>query len=65
MIQSIPVDFFNYSKAFAQPVNVFDFDSFAPKSLILPLLLDGQFPVFWFFVRDLAPGMHFSNANIS
>ena len=65
VIQSVPVGFFNHSKALAQPVNVFNFDSFAPKSLVLPLLLDGQFPVFRFFVRDLAAGMHFLNANVS
>ena len=42
-----------------------DFNSFAPKSLVLSFLLFRQFPIFRLFVRNLTSGMHFRNSQIA
>lgn len=64
MVQPVTIGFFDHPKTLAESVHVFNFNSFAPKSFVLPFLLFGQFPVFRFFVRNLTPRMNFRYSQI-
>ena len=61
----VSIRFFDDPKALAGAVYVLYFDPLAPKSLVLPLLLCGQLPVFRFCVRNLTPGVRFGDADVA
>lgn len=61
----VSVRFLDYPEALAGAVYVLYFDPLAPKSLVLPLLLLGQLPIFRFFVRNLTPGVRFGDADVA